>query len=110
MTRLTGDGAAAAYASPSVSRDGSVLAFLRGGTPYRGGARGAGAARLLDTEDARELAVSADGGTVAVRAVGERDDGGFAPVLESRVGLVGALARACGRRSGRGRRARLGRG
>ena len=39
VTRLTGDSAGGLYSSPSLSRDGSVLAYLRGGTPYRGGRR-----------------------------------------------------------------------
>ncbi len=89
ITRLTTDGAAGAYSSPSVSRDGAVLAYVRAGTPYRGGRRGAGAQPLLETEDAREVAVSPDGRSLMLRTFGaSAGEEGF--VLESTVLVTGA--------------------
>ncbi|HEX2508862.1 MAG TPA: hypothetical protein VHK23_11125 [Miltoncostaeaceae bacterium] len=68
VTRLTDDaGRGDAYSSPSLSRDGSVLGYIRGGTPYRAGRRGAGPEPVLQTADAEALSVSPDGRTVLIR-------------------------------------------
>ncbi len=79
---LTSDAAAAgAYSWPSLSRDGSVLAYIRGGTPYRAGRRGADPAPVLQTTDAEAISVSPDGRSFLIRTFAISDDFDFSWTL-----------------------------
>jgi len=92
VSRLTRDGATRSYSTPSVSRDGSVLAFVAGGDLYRGGRRGAKAALLFDAEagDARELDLSPDGKSFIFRTAGTSFTGGSIQ-FESVLRIGGAI-------------------
>ena len=76
-----------AYSSPSLSQDGAVLAYIRGGTPYRAGRRGAGPASVLQTADAEAMSVSPDGRSFLIRTSAISADFDFSWTLV----LAGAL-------------------
>jgi hypothetical protein len=76
-TQLTRDGAGTEYSSPSVSSDGGVLGYLRGGEPFLGAGHGEGAKSLFATSTARTIRVSPDGGSFVIRT------------FDSRVGISG---------------------
>lgn len=92
VTRISSDGATRFYGTPSVSRDGSVLAYTAASDLYRGGRRGAGAGLLFDAEagDGRELDLSPDGKSFIYRTAGSSFGGGSF-VFESTLRVGGAI-------------------
>ncbi len=71
VTPITADGATAHYSFPYVSTDGTILAFLKNGVPFRGGPDPASATLVFDPEQyVRSMAVSPDGQGVSVRTSG----------------------------------------